>query len=217
VARRETSGIAGRFTAMTVRVRTYRRGGFEVDIRFHWPDGAPFRERLRSPFASKSASKHWGEARELELFRAGKASADPPEEKEVPTLSEFTRRFIDGYAKANRQKASTVATKERILRLQLLPKLGNKKLDRITNEDVALLKADLGSYNPKTVNNVVNVLSKLLKVAVEWGVIERMPCSIKLLKTVTPVMAFYEERLRSPRRGREEGRRSGASHGASWW
>jgi integrase len=85
-----------------------------------------------------------------------------------------------------------VATRERILRLHLLPKRP-QETQRHHQRDVALLKADLGKCNPKTVNNVVNVLSKLLKVAVEWGVIERMRCTIKLLKTVTPIMTFYEE------------------------
>ena len=35
--------------------------------------------------------------------------------------------------------------------------------------------------SPKTVNNILAVLSILLKKAVEWDVIERMPCRIKLL------------------------------------
>ncbi len=179
---------------MAVTLRLYRRGGYEVDIRLTWPDGTPFRERLRSPVTGKSASRKWGEAREQEVLRTGKAALEPPpEKKEVPTLEKFAPRFIDGYAKANQQKASTVFTKERILHVHLVPALGNKRLDAITNEDVAHLKASLGSYNPKTVNNVINVLSKMLNVAVEWDVIERLPCRIKLLKTVTPVMAFYED------------------------
>lgn len=179
---------------MTVKLRQYRRGGWEVDIRFTWPDGSPFRQRLRAPVSGRSAAQRWGEAREMELLRAGKTALEPPRpEKEVPTLAEFQPRFIDGYAKANRQKASTVATKERIFRVHLVPALGKKRLDGITNEDVAHLKADLGKYNPKTVNNVLNVLSKTLNVAVEWGVIEHRPCTIKLLKTVVPIMNFYED------------------------
>jgi integrase len=189
-----TSDIAGRFAAMSVKIREYKRGGFEVDIRFTWPDGTPLRDRRRSPVSTRSASLRWGQAREAELYRAGKpAAVPPPEQKEVPTLEAFVPRFIDGYAKANRQKASTVCTKSSILRRHLVPAVGKKRLDAITNEDVAHLKAGMGKFNPKTVNNVINVLSKTLHVALEWGVIERMPCTIKLLKTVTPVMAFYED------------------------
>ena len=128
----------------------------------------------------------------------GKAALEPTITKEVPTLKTFEQRFIEGYARANRQKASTVATKQRVMRLHLLPSLGHKRLDAITNEDIQVLKASLAVMNAKTVNNVLNVLSKLLHVAVDWGVIDRMPCTIKLLRVVTPVMDFYE----SDQRGR---------------
>jgi len=108
---RKTSGFAGGFPTMTVTVRTYRRGGFEVDIRFTWPDGSPYRDRRRSPVSGKSASLRWGQAREMDLLRAGPAILEPaPQKKEVETLNEFAPRFIKGYARAERQKASTIAT-----------------------------------------------------------------------------------------------------------
>jgi len=69
-----------------------------------------------------------------------------------------------------------------IIRVHLVPALGHRKLDAITNEDVQQLKLNLQAKAPKTVNNVLAVLSVLLKKAVEWNVIERMPCSIKLLR-----------------------------------
>jgi len=184
---------------MTIKVREWKKGkqvGFEVDIRFTYPDGTPYRRRIKAPVESKSAAKRWGEARERELLTRPSPvflKQQENERKEVPTLKEFCPRFIDGYARANRQKASTVFTKERILELHLVPALGRRKLDCITNEDVAHLKASFASFAPKTINNVLNVLSKLLNVAVEWGVIERRPCNIKLLKTITPIMSFYED------------------------
>jgi integrase len=199
MARRKTSGIAGRYSAMTIKIREWARGkrmGFEVDIRFSYPDGTPFRRRIKAPVESKSAAKRWGEAKERELLmRPSPVLLEQEQEKrkEIPTLKEFCPRFIDGYAKANRQKASTVFTKERILELHLVPSLGDRKLDAITSEDIAHLKARFASYAPKSINNVLNVLSKLLNVAVEWGVIERRPCTIKLLKTIIPIMSFYED------------------------
>jgi len=71
VARRKTSGIAGRYSAMTIKVRDWNKGkkmGFEVDIRFTYPDGTPFRRRIKAPVESKSAAKRWGEAKERELL-----------------------------------------------------------------------------------------------------------------------------------------------------
>jgi hypothetical protein len=61
------------------------------------------------------------------------------------------------------------------------------------------------------------VLSKMLNVAVEWGVLERRPCTIKLLKTVVPVMAFYEdEQYGVLVEAAKKGRPSRAGDGAAW-
>jgi hypothetical protein len=49
--------------------------------------------------------------------------------------------------------------------------------DAITNEQVQRLKLALGDRAPKTVNNVLTVLSTLLKKAVEWGELGRLPCA----------------------------------------
>ena len=56
---------------MTVRVRQWKKGkrvGFEVDIRFTYPDGAAVRRRIKAPVESRSAAKRWGEAKERELL-----------------------------------------------------------------------------------------------------------------------------------------------------
>ena len=63
---------------------------------------------------------------------------------------------------------------ESILKWHLVPTLGPKRLDAITNEQVQRLKLALANRAPKTVNNVLTVLSTLLKRAVEWG--ERSGC-----------------------------------------
>ena len=41
-------------------------------------------------------------------------------------------------------------------------------------------------------NNVLTVLSVLLKKAVEWDVIERVPCTIRLVRAPKPSMGFYD-------------------------
>jgi integrase len=116
----------------------------------------------------------------------------PKRRKEVPTLEGFAERFLDGYARANRQKPSGIAGKATILNTHLVPLLGAKKLDAITNEDVQRLKHKLQSKSPKTVNNVLTVLNVLLKTAVEWDVIERMTCTIRLLPTPTTSAQFHD-------------------------
>jgi len=110
----------------------------------------------------------------------------------VPTLQEFAPRFVDGHARANRQKPSGIASKTMILRLYLIPAFGRRHLDAIKSEDVQRLKAQLEIKSPQTVNNILAVLSILLKKAVEWDVIERMPCRIKLLPIEKGAAAFHD-------------------------
>src|SRR5439155_20299628 len=150
------------------------------------PDGTPFRERKRFT-ASKSAAMRWGQERERHLLQHGL----PQPKKEVPTLEHFAPRFLDGYPRANRQKPSGIAAKETILKVHLVPLLGSTKLDDITTEDVQRLKHQLRNRAPKTMNNVLTVLNVLLKKAVEWNVIERTACTVRLLRIPSSSAGFY--------------------------
>ena len=160
-----------------------------MDIRIVLPDGTRRRERKRVALSSKSGARRWAEARERELLIHGPAKP----RKEVPTLSTFAPRFLEGYARANRQKPSGVAAKETILRIHLVPALGRKRLDTITNEDVQRLKLRLKRKSPKTLNNVLATLRRLLAVAVEWDVIDAMPCTIQQVKASRPAVAYSAE------------------------
>jgi integrase len=57
---------------------------------------------------------------------------------------------------------------------------------------VQRLKLALSARAPKTVNNVLTVLSTLLKKAVEWGDLERLPCVVKLLPNPKKTMGFHD-------------------------
>jgi integrase len=175
--------------AMSVSVRPYRNGqiGWQVDVRVRLADGSRYRDRKRIT-ASKSAAQRWGEERERHLLRFGL----PAPKREVPTLEEFAPRFMDGHARANRQKPSGIAAKDVSLRIHLLPLLGRKRLDAITNEDVQRLKRAMAAKAIKTVNNTLAVLSVLLKKAVEWDVIDRMPCTVRLLKATHSSPGFHD-------------------------
>jgi integrase len=74
----------------------------------------------------------------------------------------------------------------------LVPQFGSRRLDAISNEDVQRLKHTLRDRAPKTVNNVLTVLNTLLKKAIEWNVIDRMPCMVRLLKTTEAAIDFYD-------------------------
>jgi len=178
---------------MSVTVRPYVNGGWEVDIRVQLPDGTLIRERKKAPATSKSAAQRWAEARERMLLIHGKPKSVKKEEvPEKPTVKEFATRFVDGYAKANRLKPSGIAAKNSILAVHLIPLFGEKRLDAIQTEDVQHLKSALGHRAAKTANNVLAVLSVMLRTAVEWGVIERVPCSIKMLPTAKGAASFHD-------------------------
>ena len=134
----------------------------------------------------------WAEARERVLVVNGKPARQKFEVIKVPALTEFSNRFLEGYAKANRQKPSGISSKESILRVHLMPLVGGKPLNEISTEDIQKVKSALIGWSPKTVNNVLTVLSVALKTAVEWGVIDRVPCSIKLLRAPKSVAAFHD-------------------------
>jgi len=188
---------------MSVTLRPYRSGGWEADIALRLPDGSRHRERKRGSHFSKSAAQRWAQDRERYLLQHG----PPAVKKEVPTFAEFAPRFVDGHARANRHKPSGIAATESILKWHLVPTLGAKRVDAITNEQVQRLKLSLAARAPKTVNNVLTVLSTMLKKAVEWGALDRLPCTIKLLPNPRKAMGFHDfdqyERLLTVARKRD--------------
>jgi integrase len=101
------------------------------------------------------------------------ATGKRQKKREVPTLADFASRFLEGHAEANRQKPSGIAGKETILRVHLVPLLGHKRLDAIGDEDVQRLKSKL-------------------KVAVQWSVLERMPCTVGMLKVAKSEETFHD-------------------------
>src|ERR1700746_2859001 len=133
---------------MTLRIETPRNGKARYDILTIGPEG-PLRERRNFPEALKSPSarKRWAEARHAFLTKNG-----PEREEEVPppTLREFSERWMREYAKANGHQPSTLARKETILRLHLLPVLGSLRLNEIGEPQVQRLKLHLDGKAPKT-------------------------------------------------------------------
>ena len=110
--------------------------------------------------------------------------------------SKCSQRPIDcnsrASSKANRHKPSTQSLKEHIIDFYLKPSWARRRLDEIHDSDVQKLKAELAELSPKTVNNVLCVLNTMLKVAVEWGVLDEMPSRVKLLKVSPSEVPFYE-------------------------
>jgi integrase len=160
---------------MSVKVRPYRRGGWEYDVRVRFPDGTE--ERVRRRAHTRSIAQRWGEDVERDLIRHGPRTNS----KEVPKLKDFAPQFLE-HLRVERRKPSTLCDYESRLRVHVVPVLGGKRLDEITEQDVARLKARLVRRSPKTANNVLAVLSSLFRVAVEEGLLTDVPCKVKQLR-----------------------------------
>lgn len=98
----------------------------------------------------------------------------------VPTLAEFAPEFLSVYAAVN-NKPSEVVSKEHVLRNHLVPFFGKMRLDAIDGRTIERYKASrlkgIGCRKPlkaKTVNNHLVILRKLLAIAEEWGVIDKV-------------------------------------------
>jgi hypothetical protein len=156
-------------------------GGWEVDIRVQLPDGSVIRERKKAAASSKQGAQKWAESRERVLLVHGKPASEGG--RSEGTYVEGVRLAIPRRIReGERLNPSGIASKETVLRVHLVKAFGDKRLDEISTEDVQRLKAALVERAPKTVNNVLTVLSVVLRTAVNWGVIARVPCWIKLLK-----------------------------------
>src|SRR3954471_8557620 len=129
---------------MSVTLRPYRSGGWEVDITIRLPDGRQYRERKRASRFSKSAAQRWAQDRERYLLQHG----PPTINREVPTLDAFAPRFVDGHARANRHKPSGIASIESILKWHLVPTLGPKRSRRDHQRTRAA--AEAGAEPPRT-------------------------------------------------------------------
>jgi integrase len=152
------------------------------------PDGR--RERIfgvASRYGQPDTKAGALEAERLELQRVlttGEVKPTPPpqpKEREVPTLEEFTHTFLETSRVGN--KPSTVETKEQVLRLHILPRLGKLRLDEISYEHVEDLRIQLSTYerkpgkkrSPKTVNNIMTTLHRLLVIAKKRSLIPSLP------------------------------------------
>jgi integrase len=119
-----------------------------------------------SPYTPEAARK-----RAEELLRQAREGKDPAQARraasEVPTLRTFSQEYVEKYGKV-RKKPRTVAEDERLLKLHILPALGDKKLSQIAPEDAVKFHAGMKG-TPVTANRCAALLNHIFNVAAEWG------------------------------------------------
>lgn len=141
-----------------------------------YPDGSKERIRRRSPRNSKRAAEAFERELQQQLLEDWTKNRLGISTIEVPTLEEFRDEFLDVYA-VNNNKQSTVETKRNILRLHLVPFFGDMKLDAISPRDIERYKAKKKreGLSPKTIKNQLGVMQKMLNVALDWEMIQKVP------------------------------------------
>src|SRR5438128_3678373 len=90
--------------------------------------------------------------------------------------------FLAVYAQVN-NKPSEIASKKSILNHHLLPVFGGRPLVTLKARDFEQYKARklAEGLSPKTINNHIAVISRLLRGAEEWELVRRAP-RVKLLR-----------------------------------
>lgn len=130
-------------------------------------------------------------AQEAERREVQRVHGPTPEKKEVPTVKAFSEHFMQVATAHNRP--STVEDKRRILDRHILPHLGDAKLDAIRYAEIQDLKLKLlaGKLSPKTVNNVLTVLRRMLEIARKRELIAAVP-DVEWLKSPKPEFDFLD-------------------------
>ena len=142
---------------------------WRVDVQVRLPSG----EVQRVTRVPRDNTKNGAERLERELIRAIlDGSLGQAKRKVVPTVEAFSREFLDTYAKTH-NKPSEQYAKEVAFRRWLLPFFGATRLDQVKLKEVERFKAAQleEKLAPKTINNHLNVLRRMLAVAVEWELV----------------------------------------------
>lgn len=137
-----------------------------VDFVLTYPDGSKAQrvERAAPKNTRLSAEQYERELR-AQMLQEWHDARSGVAKKEVPTFGAFAERFMREYAVDN--KPSERQSKGYVLSKHLLPRYRKRRLDSFTFDDVQRLKLELTAekLKPRTVNNVLAVLSKLLRYA----------------------------------------------------
>ena len=139
------------------------------------------------------------------VLNTGEPKKPVATKKEVPTVREFSKTFIELARIQN--KPSSVDAKNAALNCHLLPAIGDLPIDRVTYAVIEDLKLALAKKKisrvdpdkidsartlaPKTVNNCLMVLRRMLVVARKRGLIEYVP-ELERLKAPQPDFDFLD-------------------------
>ncbi len=182
---------------MSVRLRKWKDGSgrtkeaWWVDVKFTHSDGRVERVRKKSPVNTRRGAEQY----ERQLREALLSGSFGKEVKTVPTFEQFEEQFLI-YSRTN-NKPSAVYAKESMLKTHLRPAFGKKRLDEILVPDIERFKAEKirDGYSPKSINNFLCGLRKLLNLAVEYGELPFAPKVKQLRVQVTDIDFLHFEEV----------------------
>ncbi|MCA8972836.1 MAG: site-specific integrase [Planctomycetes bacterium] len=161
-------------------------------------------------------------ADEIPIAKVESPAQRVPESKrrEPPTFASFAREYLDVQDKSR----SNYQNKERDLRLHLVPFFGEIPIDEITRRHIDRFKAHMrkprgerassrrskhrkekaltgrrkgGPMSPKTINNTLGTLRTMLRMAADYGLIDRVPrIQFEKVEKNDPQFLEFEESTR---------------------
>jgi integrase len=158
----------------------------------HYPDGT--RERITGSAPNHINTKMAAEQAMVDHIERCLHPERTPSRKETPNFKDwFHGRFWKEWVIGRKNKPSERREKEVIYRCHLGPRFGAMALDEITVAEIARLRADLvaAELGEKRINNILAVLSKALKYAVDAEVLAKAP-KIGMFKIERPEIVAWD-------------------------
>ncbi|MEM9494190.1 MAG: site-specific integrase, partial [Myxococcota bacterium] len=164
---------------------TKYRDEWYVDVGVNVPGKGRQRIRRRSPVQTKKGAV----AYERVLIEDALSTSKHCEPRKFDS---YAVEFLETYAATN-NKFSSVVSKESILRVHLVPAFGNLELADIGRREIEFYKAEKlrSGLKPKSINNHLTVLRRMLDEAVQREYIEQLP-RFTWLKTEPPKFFFLD-------------------------
>ena len=105
------------------------------------------------------------------VAQGGNPSQKRKEKLKASTIAELGRRYLSEHA-AVKKKASSYKRDKRLIERFINPHLGSHKINALTRADVARVHNTIGQDTPIQANRTLAVLSKMLTLAIQWGLMQ---------------------------------------------
>ena len=115
----------------------------------------------------------------IDRIRRGRDPIPPPEPEE-PTVADLAQRYMEAHVEVN-CKPGTVKNYRALLRLHILPALGDLKLTEVDRSHVSALHHGLRA-SPSRANHSVGMVSRMFKLAMAWGMTPTRPNPCRSIK-----------------------------------